>query len=89
MGQIITSDIYLVSALVSLGNEIKLPIDANDNRHYRFTIMGTNLEELKAEWMNGTLEGNLVEFARCIKNVKLMLHDRNENVGVDLNARNK
>lgn len=86
MQTIITSDIYLVSAFLTLGGEIILPIDCTDSRHYRFTITGENLEETKQAWMNGELQGNLPEYSRCIKNVKLLIHDRNEGVG---NAGNK
>jgi hypothetical protein len=85
MGQIVTSDIYLVSALLTKGYEIKWPINSDDSRHFRFTLIGEGVEEMKQAWMNGTLEGNLTEFARCIKNVKLILHDKNESRSV-LNA---
>lgn len=78
MEHIITSDIYLVSALLTLGKEIQLPIDATDPRHYRFTIIGEGLDEIKQMWMNGILVGNLSEYARCVKNVKMMLHDKEE-----------
>ena len=76
MDTITTSDIYMVAALLSCGYEIKLPVDMNDSRHFRFTIIGNGIDEIKQKWVNGVLEGNLVEYSRCVKNMKLLIHDR-------------
>jgi hypothetical protein len=81
MGQIeetiiTTSDIYFVAACLVLGGEIKLPVNATDPKHLRFTVTGFNLDKIKEDWVAGNLSGNLIEFSRCIKNLKLMIHDR-------------
>jgi hypothetical protein len=78
METLVTSDIYMVAALLSYGYEIQLPLNTSDPRHFRFTIIGTGIEEIKQKWVNGVLEGNLTEYSRCIKNMKLLIHDRGE-----------
>lgn len=75
METIITSDIYLVAACLALGMEIKIPLDTSDPRHYRFTVFGEGVGLIKQEWMSGVLTGNFCEFARCIKNTKMLIHD--------------
>jgi hypothetical protein len=75
METLVTSDIYLVAACLVLNGEIKLPIDTTDSRHYRFTVIGEDLTTIKKEWLSGELVGNFSEFARCIKNVKMILHE--------------
>jgi hypothetical protein len=75
---IITSDIYLVAALLSKGYEIQLPVNTNDSRHFKFTVLGENLDEVKREWVGGELHGNLVEFSRCLRNMKLLIHEKGD-----------
>lgn len=72
---ITTSDIYLVSALLSRGFELMLPVNASDPRHFKFTVMGNGIEEIRREWNSGILDGNLIEFSRCLKNMKALIHE--------------
>jgi len=78
METLVTSDIYLVSALLSKGAEIKTPINTNDPRHFKFTIIGERIDEMKKDWVDGIIEGNLVEFSRILKNMKQLLHETGE-----------
>jgi hypothetical protein len=80
MEQIITSDIYFVAACLALGMEIKIPLDTSDPRHFRFTIFGDGIGLIKQEWMRGELIGNLCEFSRCVKNVKMILHEGKDEI---------
>lgn len=75
METVVTSDIYLVAALLSEGYEIELPINSNDPRHFKFTIIGDGVDEVKRLWLSGELSGNLANFSRCLKNLKCILHE--------------
>ena len=78
METLVTSDIYMVAALLTKGAEIKLPIDTSDLRHYRFTLIGMDILNIKKDWMNNELVGNLSDYARSLKTVKMILHEKGD-----------
>lgn len=71
----ITSNIYLAAAYLANGAKV-LDLDRSNPRHVRFRMRGSGLSDLEVGWTNGTLVGNLTNFAEAIRQVKALLYDR-------------
>ena len=85
--ELITSDIYLTSALLSLGARLD-DVDRSDTRHMKFTVVSTvpsfesshlqkaclDLEDLENAWANGSLMVNATQFKDAIQRMKSVIH---------------
>jgi hypothetical protein len=68
-----TKDIYFAAALHSLGYHFD-SVDKTDLAHQQFKFMGNKLSDLEVQWINGTLIGNLSQFADSIRRMKSLIH---------------
>jgi hypothetical protein len=68
-----TKDIYFAAALHSLGYHFD-SVDKADLAHQQFKFIGKDLSNLEIQWINGTLIGNLSQFADSIRRMKSLIH---------------
>jgi hypothetical protein len=68
-----TKDIYFAAALHSLAYHFE-SVDKTDLAHQQFKFMGKDLSNLEVQWINGTLIGNLSQFADSIRRMKSLIH---------------
>ena len=85
--KLITSDIYLAAALLSLGARLD-DVDKSDTRHMKFTLVSTappfesshlqkaclDLEDPENAWANGSLMVNATNFKDAIQRMKSVIH---------------
>lgn len=72
----IITNIYLGAAFMCNGAKL-LQVDRSDSSHVSYEFEGLDLTEVKSQWLDGSLKGNLVEYASHLKNLKqeLYAHD--------------
>jgi hypothetical protein len=68
-----TKDIYFAAALHSLEYHFD-SVDKTDLAHQQFKFIGKKLSDLEVQWINGTLIGNLSQFADSIRRMKSLIH---------------
>lgn len=72
--EFVTTDIYLVAALLEAGAILK-SVDRSNNKHVKFILHSNfDFEKKRAMWINGTYEGNLASYAERIRMVKQQLY---------------
>lgn len=85
--KLITSDIYLAAALLSLGARLD-DVDKSDTRHMKFTLVSIappfesshlqkaclDLEDPENAWANGSLMVNATNFKDAIQRMKSVIH---------------
>ena len=85
--KLITSDIYLAAALLSLGARLD-DVDKSDTRHMKFTLVSTappfesshlqkaclDLEDPENAWANGSHMVNATNFKDAIQRMKSVIH---------------
>jgi hypothetical protein len=83
-----TKDVYLAAAFLTSGAQL-IDVNRDDPRHQEFEFslerpddgflaqsITTNkdLDVIALQWANGTLNGNLYEFAKSIQRMKSVIH---------------
>jgi len=88
--KIVTSDIYFVAALLTLGAKID-ETDKTDPRHIKFTVVqeltetgfaspsipanvGVDFEYYEKLWANGQMVVNALSFKNAIQQVRTLIH---------------